>query len=44
MISCACSIVLRSELEELKPRVAKWLAHWLGYKYRTSRRGMETIG
>ena len=25
-------------------RVAKWLAHWLGYKYRTSRRGMETIG
>ncbi len=25
-------------------RVSKWLAHWLGYKYRTSRRGMETIG
>ena len=25
-------------------RVTKWLAHWLGYKYRTSRRGMETIG
>jgi type II secretory pathway predicted ATPase ExeA/UDP-N-acetylglucosamine 2-epimerase len=25
-------------------RVTKWLAHWLGYKYRTSRKGMETIG
>ncbi len=25
-------------------RVAKWLAHWLGYKYRTSRRGVEAIG
>ncbi len=25
-------------------RVTKWLAHWLGYKYRASRRGMETIG
>jgi UDP-N-acetylglucosamine 2-epimerase (non-hydrolysing) len=25
-------------------RVAKWLAHWLGYKYRTSRKGMETVG
>ena len=25
-------------------RVTKWLAHWLGYKYRTSRKGVETIG
>ena len=25
-------------------RVARWLAHWLGCKYRTSRRGMETVG
>jgi UDP-N-acetylglucosamine 2-epimerase len=25
-------------------RVTKWLAHWLGYKYRTSRRGVEAIG
>jgi UDP-N-acetylglucosamine 2-epimerase (non-hydrolysing) len=25
-------------------RVTKWLAHWLGYKYRASRRGVETIG
>jgi len=25
-------------------RVAKWLAHWLGYKYRASRKGVETVG
>ena len=25
-------------------RVTRWLAHWLGHKYRSSRRGMETIG
>jgi len=25
-------------------RLTKWLAHWLGHKYRTSRRGVETIG
>jgi len=25
-------------------RVAKWLAHWLGYKVRTSRKGVETVG
>jgi putative secretion ATPase (PEP-CTERM system associated) len=25
-------------------RVTKWLAHWLGYKYRTSRKSVETTG
>ena len=25
-------------------RLTKWLANWLGHKYRTSRRGVETIG
>ena len=25
-------------------RMTKWLAHWLGHRYRTSRRRMETVG